>query len=56
MSGEGGCVHWRDLEDQAHDEAARYPLDAAGRRRVKEAIARARCVLGGDDARLHARL
>ena len=54
MSGEDGCAHWRDLEDQARDEAAQYSLDAEGRRRVEEAIAQARRVLGGDNVRSHA--
>lgn len=54
MSGEGDCAHWRDLEDQARGEAAKYPLDAEGRRRVEEAVVQARRVLGGNDVRSHA--
>ena len=53
MSGEDGCTYWRDLEDQARVKAAEHPLDADGRRRVAEAIAQARQVLGGDDVRSH---
>jgi hypothetical protein len=54
MSGEDGYWQWRDLENQARDEAARFPLDVEGTRRVEEAIAQARRVLGGDNVRSHA--
>jgi hypothetical protein len=54
MSGENDCAHWRDLEDQARNKVAEYPLSAEGRRQVAEAIAQARRVLGGDNVRSHA--
>ena len=47
------CAQWRDLEGQARDEAANYPLNAESRRRVAETIAQARYFLGDDDVRSH---
>jgi hypothetical protein len=53
MRKEDDCAQWRDLEDQARVEAAKYQLDAGGRRPVSELIGLARQVRGGDDVRPH---
>jgi hypothetical protein len=53
MSGDDGCAQWRELEDEARDQAAEHSLSAEGRPRVAEAIALARQILVGDDVRSH---
>lgn len=53
MNGDDDCTKWHDLEADASAEAAGYLPTPAGWAEIREAVAKARNELGGEDVRRH---